>query len=96
MNEIGGPEVNLNFGIQELSISHDFLSVRSDLTNSYYYAFNGDLMLRDNAPRSICPKGDRNMRPVKMEIWVFEDAADIVKNEEPVSSSSSDTFEDNS
>ena len=53
-------------------------------------------MLRDSAPRSICPKGDRNLRPVKMEIWVFEDAADIMKKDDPTSSSQSDTFEDNS
>jgi len=63
------------------------LTVKSDFTNSYYYAFNGDLMLRDSAPRSICPKGDRNLRPVKMEIWVFEDAADIMKKDDPTSSS---------
>ena len=85
----------MNFGIQELSISHDFLTVKSDFTNSYYYAFNGDLMLRDNAPRSICPQGDRYLKPVKMEIWVFEDAADILNAEDSMSSSS-DTFEDNS
>lgn len=63
--------------MQELSISHDFSSVKSDFTNSYYYAFNGDLMLRDSAPRSICTQGDRFYKPSKMEIWVFEEAADI-------------------
>jgi hypothetical protein len=52
-------------------------------------------MLRDNAPRSICPQGDRYLKPVKMEIWVFEDAADILNAEDSMSSSS-DTFEDNS
>jgi hypothetical protein len=31
-----------------------------------------------------------------MEIWVFEDAADIMKKDDPTSSSQSDTFEDNS
>lgn len=87
-----GPALNLNFGIQELSISHDFLTVKSDFTNSYYYALNGDLMLRDRAPRSIL-KSQKVLKPLKMEIWVFEKAADLVKPGEEQSSSSASSFE---
>ena len=95
-NEDKETNLNFNFGIQELSISHDFLTLKSDFTNSYNYAFNGDIMLRDRAPRSILSQGSRYLKPQKMEIWVFEDAADLFKHEHGVMSSSSDTFEDNS
>ena len=46
-------QFQLNFGVTEFIVSPDFKTIRSDFSNSYYYALNGDLMLREFAPRSI-------------------------------------------
>lgn len=67
--------------MSELVISPDFRTVRSDFSNSYYYALNGDLMLRDYAPRSIIPN-QKVFHPKKLEIWVFDDAPALVNQNE--------------
>ena len=57
-------------------ISPDFKTVHSDLSNSYFYALNGDIILRDFAPRSIIPKY-KVFKPKKVEIWAFsQDSAE--------------------
>lgn len=48
-------EALFKFGSTELVISPDLKTVQSDFSNSYYYAFCGDLILRDYSPRSIIP-----------------------------------------
>ena len=62
----------------EMVISPDFRTVRSDFSNSYYYALNGDLMLRDYAPRSIIPQ-HKMFHPKRLEIWVFDDVPGLLE-----------------
>lgn len=61
-------------------IAPDFKTVKSDFSNSYYYALNGDLMLRDYAPRSIIPQ-HKVFRPKKLEIWVFDEAPGVLEHQ---------------
>lgn len=62
---------NLMFGNNALIIHPDFKTVTSDMTNSYFYALNGQITLRDYAPRSIIP-AQKVFHPSKVELWVFD------------------------
>jgi hypothetical protein len=54
-----------------MKIKEGFKSVRSDFTNAYCYAMNGEMAQRDKV-RSIIPHM-KSFRPSQMEIWYFKD-----------------------
>jgi hypothetical protein len=62
---------NLMFGNNALVIQPDFKTVTSDMSNSYFYALNGEITMRDYAPRSIIPS-QKVFKPSKVELWVFD------------------------
>ena len=41
------------------------------MSNSYFYALNGEITMRDYAPRSIIPS-QKIFKPSKVELWVFD------------------------
>ena len=48
------------------------------MSNSYYYALYGDLLLRDRV-RSVVDSM-KTMKPTLMEIWLFKEAPNIFFN----------------
>lgn len=53
-------------------------------------------MMRDQAPRSISTTGENILKPEKMEIWVFEDAADLFDDQSEIIDSSIESFNNES
>lgn len=53
-------------------------------------------MMRDQAPRSISTTGENILKPEKMEIWVFEDAADLFDDQSEIINSSIESFNNES